>query len=110
MQAIGTVSKAKQLSEEYPLSVINVLGIGKVTAIQYHGQDKPIERFFRTLEERFRKMFYLYARNDDNKRSEHMQKTNNVLDKRDIPTLEFYIERLTEYVSKYNSTAITETV
>ena len=102
----GKDYKAKELSEEYPLSVMNVLGIGKVTATPYHGQAKPVERFFRTLEERFGKMFYSYAGNDAKKRPEHMQKTNKVLDKdKDIPSLEFYIEKLTEYTSEYNNTA-----
>lgn len=102
----GKDYKAKELSEEYPLSVMNVLGIGKVTATPYHGQAKPVERFFRTLEERFGKMFYSYAGNDAKKRPEHMQKTNKVLDKdKDIPSLEFYTEKLTEYISEYNNTA-----
>lgn len=102
----GKDYKAKELSEEYPLSVMNVLGIRKVTATPYHGQAKPVERFFRTLEERFGKMFYSYAGNDTKKRPEHMQKTNKVLDKdKDIPSLEFYTEKLTEYISEYNNTA-----
>ena len=97
---------AKELSEEYPLSVMNVLGIGKITATPYHGQAKPVERFFRTLEERFGKMFYSYAGNDAKKRPEHMQKTNKVLDgDKDIPTLEFYIEKLERYIDEYNNTA-----
>lgn len=97
---------AKELSEEYPLSVMNVLGIGKITATPYHGQAKPVERFFRTLEERFGKMFYSYAGNDAKKRPEHMQKTNKVLDgDKDIPTLEFYIEKLEKYIDEYNNTA-----
>ena len=51
-------------------------------------------------------MFYLYAGNDAKKRPEHMQKTNKVLDDdKDIPTLEFYIEKLTEYIDEYNNTA-----
>ena len=102
----GKDYKAKELSEEYPLSVMNVLGIGKVTATPYHGQAKPVERFFRTLEERFGKMFYSYAGNDAKKHPEHMQKTNKVLDKdKDIPSLEFYTEKLIEYISEYNNTA-----
>ncbi|MDE6426175.1 MAG: Mu transposase C-terminal domain-containing protein [Ruminococcus sp.] len=97
---------AKKLSEEYPLSVMNVLGIGKITATPYHGQAKPVERFFRTLEERFGKMFYSYAGNDAKKRPEHMQKTNKVLDgDKNIPTLEFYIEQLAKYIDEYNNTA-----
>ncbi|MDE6679224.1 MAG: Mu transposase C-terminal domain-containing protein, partial [Ruminococcus sp.] len=72
----------------------------------YHGQAKPVERFFRTLEERFEKMFYSYAGNDAKKRPEHMQKTNKVLDNdNNIPTLEYYVEKLTEYINEYNNTA-----
>lgn len=47
----GKNYKAKELSEEYSLSVMNVLGVGKVTATPYYGQAKPVERFFRTLED-----------------------------------------------------------
>lgn len=102
----GKDYKAKELSEEYPMSIMNVIGIGKITATPYHGQAKPVERFFRTLEERFGKMFYSYAGNDAKKRPEHMQKTNKVLDgDRDIPTLEFYIDKLMEYIDEYNNTA-----
>lgn len=51
-------------------------------------------------------MFYSYAGNDAKKRPEHMQKTNRVLDgDKDIPTLEFYIEKLTEYIDEYNNIA-----
>ena len=84
---------AKELSEKYPLSVMSVLGIGKITVTPYHGQAKPV-------------VFYLYAGNDAKKRLEHMQKTNRVLDgDKDIPTLEFYIEKLTEYIDEYNNIA-----
>lgn len=102
----GKDYKAKELSEEYPLSIMNIIGIGKITATPYHGQAKPVERFFRTLEERFGKIFYSYAGNDAKKRPEHMQKTNKVLDNdNNIPSLEFYIERLAEYINEYNNTS-----
>lgn len=68
---------------------MNVLGIGKITATPYHGQAKSVERFFRTLEERFGKMFYSYAGNDAKKRPEHMAKTLKKLEQdENIPTLE----------------------
>lgn len=52
-------------------------------------------------------MFYSYAGNDAKKRPEYMQKTNKVLDKdKDIPSLEFYTEKFTEYINEYNNTAI----
>lgn len=101
----GKDYKARDLSLEYPLSVMNVLGIGKITATPYHGQAKPIERFFRTLEERFGKMFYSYAGNDAKKRPEHMAKTIQKLEEDpNIPSMDFYIEQLERWIEEYNNT------
>ena len=61
---------------------------------------------YMTTQKRSIKMFYSYAGNDAKKRPEHMQKTNKVLDgDKDIPTLEFYIEKLERYIDEYNNTA-----
>lgn len=96
---------AKELSFEYPLSVMNVLGIGKITATPYHGQAKPVERFFRTLEEHFGKMFYSYAGNDAKNRPEYMAKTIKKLEQdSNIPSEEFYREQLERYIDEYNNT------
>ena len=101
----GKDYKARDLSLEYPLSVMNVLGIGKITATPYHGQAKPVERFFRTLEERFGKMFYSYAGNDAKKRPEHMAKTIQRLEEDpNIPSMDFYIEQLERWIEEYNNT------
>ena len=101
----GKDYKARDLSLEYPLSVMNVLGIGKITATPYHGQAKPVERFFRTLEERFGKMFYSYAGNDAKKRPEHMAKTIQKLEEDpNIPSMDFYIEQLERWIEEYNNT------
>lgn len=101
----GKDYKARDLSLEYPLSVMNVLGIGKITATPYHGQAKPVERFFRTLEERFGKMFYSYAGNDAKKRPEHMAKTIKRLEEDpNIPSMDFYIEQLEKWIEEYNNT------
>lgn len=100
----GKDYKARDLSLEYPLSVMNVLGIGKITATPYHGQAKPVERFFRTLEERFGKMFYSYAGNDAKKRPEHMAKTIQRLEEDpNIPSMDFYIEQLEKWIEEYNN-------
>lgn len=86
-------------------SVLNVLGIKKRRAKPYHGQSKPIERFFKTLEERFGKRFYSYIGSDGKNRPEHMRKLNKELEKApDIPSLELYSERLANYIIEYNST------
>ena len=101
----GKDYKARDLSLEYPLSVMNVLGIGKITATPYHGQAKPVERFFRTLEERFGKMFYSYAGSDAKKRPEHMAKTIKRLEEDpNIPSMDFYIEQLEKWIEEYNNT------
>lgn len=101
----GKDYKARDLSLEYPLSVMNVLGIGKITATPYHGQAKPVERFFRTLEERFGKMFYSYAGNDAKKRPEHMAKTIKRLEEDpNIPSMDFYVEQLEKWIEEYNNT------
>ena len=101
----GKDYKARDLSLEYPLSVMNVLGIGKITATPYHWQAKPVERFFRTLEERFGKMFYSYAGNDAKKRPEHMAKTIKRLEEDpNIPSMDFYVEQLEKWIEEYNNT------
>lgn len=96
---------AKAFDPENEDSVFRMLEIEKITALPYHGQAKPVERFFRTLEERFGKSFYSYAGNDAKKRPEHMKKTTKKLEEdENIPTFEFYQEQLMNYVREYNAT------
>ena len=52
---------SKELDPKNPESVLNVLKIGVIHALPYHGQAKPIERFFNTLESRFGTLFYSYS-------------------------------------------------
>ena len=86
-------------------SVLNLLGIKRRRAKPYHGQSKPIERFFRTLEERFGKLFYSYIGSDGKNRPEHMKKLNKELEKdSNIPSLKLYAEHLASYIKEYNST------
>lgn len=86
------------LNPDSPNSVLNLLGIKKRRAKPYHGQSKPIERFFKTLEERFGKLFYSYIGSDGKNRPEHMKKLNKELEKDpDIPSLKLYSERLANY-------------
>lgn len=95
---------SSQLDPESPDSILNVLGICVRRAKPYHGQSKPIERFFRTLEERFGKCFYSYIGNDGKNRPEHMQKLNKKLEKDpNMPTFEEYAEKLLNYIDEYNA-------
>ena len=95
---------SKELDPENPESVLNVLKIGVIHALPYHGQAKPVERFFNTLESRFGTLFYSYSGYDAKNRPEHMKKTEKQLEKdENIPTLEFYQEQLENYLKEYNT-------
>lgn len=52
----------------FPLSLTKQLGINQIYATPYHGQAKPIERFWETLEDRFCKFFPTYLGKDAKKR------------------------------------------
>lgn len=96
---------SSELNPDSANSALNILGIHKRRAKPYHGQSKPIERFFGTLEDRFGKLFYSYVGSDGKDRPEHMQKLKKELEKdSNIPTLEEYKELLKNYINEYNST------
>ncbi len=98
----GKDYKAKDgLSNDYPLSLTNRLGINTIYATPYHGQAKSIERFFGTLEDRFGKMFNTYAGKDAKNRPESLKE----VPLEEYPTLEEYIERLGNYLEEYHNTS-----
>lgn len=69
--------------------------------IPYNAKAKPIERFFRTAESQFGKMFPSYAGSDAKHRPENLKD----LDIMEYPTLEDFIERHNRYVYEiYNET------
>ncbi|MGP1544576.1 MAG: Mu transposase C-terminal domain-containing protein [Candidatus Fimenecus sp.] len=77
----GKDYKAKEnFDKDYPYSISNQLGINAIFATKYHGQAKSIERFYRTLEERFSKMFNTYAGSNAKERPESLK---------DIPISEY---------------------
>ncbi len=97
----GKDYKAKDgLSNDYPLSLVNRLGINTIYATKYHGQAKSIERFFGTLEDRFGKLFDTYAGKDAKNRPESLKD----VPLEEYPTLEEYIERLDYYLNEYHNT------
>ncbi len=67
--------------------------------LPYHGQSKNIERFFRTLEESFGKMWRTYAGSDAKKRPEDLKN----LDIMKYPTLEQFKEGHDDYIEFYNN-------
>lgn len=96
---------SSELDPDSANSVLNILGIHKRRAKPYHGQSKPIERFFKTLEDRFGKCFYSYIGSDGKKRPEHMKKTNKELEKGpNVVSIDEYEKRLANYIKEYNLT------
>lgn len=97
----GKDYKAKDgLNKNFPLSLVNRIGINTIYATKYHGQAKNIERFFRTLEERFGKMFHTYAGKDAKERPESLKDVSL----EDYPTLQQYEESLKAYLNDYENT------
>lgn len=79
------------------------LGIEPIFTLPYHGQSKNIERFFRTLEESFGKMWRTYAGSDAKKRPEDLKH----LDIMKYPTLEEFKKGHDEYIEFYNNSSHT---
>ncbi|MGN0674518.1 MAG: Mu transposase C-terminal domain-containing protein [Oscillospiraceae bacterium] len=72
---------SKDLDPNEEMSILSMLGIEKTTALPYHGQSKPVERFFETLENGFGKFCYGYAGNDAKNRPDYLRKLPDELAK-----------------------------
>lgn len=97
---------SKELSQDYPDSLVNALGIKQILAQPYHGQSKPVERFFETFEERCGKLFRTYSGSNAINRPDDTRMLNKKLAKKSyIPTIDEYVETVTAYIAEYNSTA-----
>lgn len=88
---------SKDLDPNEENSMLAVLGIEKTTAIPYHGQSKPVERFFGTLESKFGKFCYGYAGNDAKKRPDYLKKTSEALAK------DTHIQSIDEFIRSCQS-------
>lgn len=97
---------SKELSQDYPDSLVNALGIKQILAQPYHGQSKPVERFFETFEEHCGKLFRTYSGSNAVNRPDDTRMLNKKLAKKSyIPTIDEYVETVTAYIAEYNSTA-----
>ncbi len=99
----GKDYRAKAFRQDFPLSLVHQLGIRSIYATPYHGQAKTVERFFRTFEERFGKMFPTYTGKDAKDRPEQMR----VPDEKILaitPTIESFLAGLDNYMEDYNHT------
>lgn len=99
----GKDYREKSFNKDFPLSLTKQLGINQIYATPYHGQAKPIERFWETLEDRFCKFFLTYLGKDAKKRPEDMRVTFEKL-KDKCPTMEQFTDLLGKHMNKYNNT------
>lgn len=100
----GKDYKSKAFSRDYPLSVANQLGIESIFAIPYNAKAKSVERFFRTLEDKFNKRFPAYLGKDAKDRPENMRINNEKIAKI-APSMEEYLSSLDIYIEEeYNNT------
>lgn len=100
----GKDYRSKAFNTDFPMSIYQKLGIGQIYATPYLGRAKTVERFFKTFEERFGKMFPTYAGKDAKNRPEQMRIPN-----RKIHTIAADIDRFLEcldnYMEDYNHTS-----
>lgn len=99
----GKDYRSQSFSSDYPMSLINQLGIGMIYAKPYHGQAKTVERFFGTYTDRFSRMFPTYTGRNAKERPECMQTSNAEILKL-APTLEEYKQAVAAYIAEYNAT------
>ena len=100
----GKDYREKSFNKDFPAALVNRLGIKMIYATPYHGQAKTVERWFRTLEDRFCKFFITYLGRDAKQRPERMKKTFKELE--DIaPDIEDFKTKLAGYIEEYNNTS-----
>ena len=99
----GKDYREKSFNKDFPAALVNRLGIKMIYATPYHGQAKTVERWFRTLEDRFCKFFITYLGRDAKQRPEKMRKPFKDLESI-APDIEDFKLKLAEYIDEYNNT------
>lgn len=99
----GKDYRSSSFSKDYPMSLVNQLGIGTIYATPYHGAAKTVERFFGTFTNRFSRRFKTYTGCNAKIRPEEMQIPNEKILPL-APTLDEFIRLLSDYIAEYNRT------
>ncbi len=99
----GKDYRSKYFDKDFPLSLVEQLGIKTMYAQPYHGQSKICERTFRTLIERFAKMFPTYTGKDAKNRPEKMRISNEEILKQ-APDKDLFINLLYNWIEEFNNT------
>lgn len=89
-------------NEEFAMSICNTMNIGVTKALPYNAKAKPIERLFRTLEEKYCKFLDSYIGNSPHNRPEDMRKLNKKLKDKAMPYNEF-LKFVDNMIKTYNS-------
>lgn len=98
----GKDYRSKYFNKDFPVSLVNQLGIKCMYAQKYHGQSKICERTFRTFEDRFGKMFPTYTGKDAKCRPEKMQIPNNKILEL-APDKDEFIKLLYKWIDDFNN-------
>lgn len=99
----GKDYRSKSFSKDYPMSLVNQLGIGTIYATPYHGAAKTVERFFGTFTNRFSRRFKVYTGCNAKIRPECMQIADKAIVAQ-APTMDEFIKLLSAYIVEYNQT------
>ena len=99
----GKDYRSSSFSKDYPMSLVNQLGIGTIYATPYHGAAKTVERFFGTFTNRFSRRFKTYTGCNAKIRPEEMQIPNKKILAL-APTLDEFVDQLAVYIDEYNQT------
>jgi len=90
-------------NKDFPMSVCNEMNIEVTRALPYNAKAKPVERLFKTLEEKYCKHLPAYIGNKPENRPEKMSKPNKKLVNQSMPYNEF-IEFVENMMKTYNTT------
>lgn len=99
----GKDYRSSSFSKDYPMSLVNQLGVGTIYATPYHGAAKTVERFFGTFTNRFSRRFKTYTGCNAKIRPEEMRISNEKILPL-APTLDSFIAQLAAYIDEYNQT------
>lgn len=90
-------------NQDFPMSICNTMRIKVTNALPYNAKAKPIERLFKTLEDRYCKILDSYIGNAPHNRPEEMRKLNKQLKDKAMPYSDF-IKYMGNAIKVYNTT------
>ncbi len=100
----GKDYREKSFRNSFPAAITNLFDINIIYATPYHGQAKTVERFFKTLEDRFCKLLPSYLGKDAKQRPAAMKKPFKDLQD-DVPHVDSFRALLENFVYReYNNT------